>query len=1251
MGGAVAQTYPDQLDILRGFDTTPQIELVLDTSGSMGDTMEAVCNFYRNTELADPSDDMSRLDLVKAVLTGCETADDGLLDTWAESVVFAVREFGSNNTMNPADAAPRIDVRYQFGESGLTDAEGIPIGSRLNVVEDAVLGLYSQGWTPLAAAYAAAGRHFATSFDNGNSRHCRQNFIVAMTDGDGNVSTTANPAIIDFVVDQPDLTFSDTNGCYTAGGCSNYQAPFADSAARHMVRDSGGAIVDALPLVDDTELASGDTRGQPIRTYTIGFDPPGDSTFILADMAIQGEGLYYEADNYEQLATAFNNIIAEIVPRTQVAFSPGTVQSEGMFSGNFLYAPTFAPTARGNWFGTVKKHCVVPASETDLTCLFRKVGEELFINDAPVDLWTGNNELEVTTGGTGLKMFTDLFGVGGPSDPVPSNPYSYRNIVTWRPGSNGYFPVDGSPSFLNEDTRTSDRCEHFRLINKLHGFTHQVADCEGGDYSPVGFNTWAQGDSPNGSTILLKYSDECESSTSSCFVMTNSNDGMLHAFRARDGWELSAVIPGELWGTDDVAHNRLRDVMEQPTLESLKNYYFDGSMRLFHDDQNANGYIDGTEKAYLIAGLGRGGRAYYLWDVTNFNGDFASPSAPAPRPLMVDEATGFKHLRETWAAPWLGLMRMGANFHPVGVFASGHQRQLDRDTAAFATLERGLEPATTDSESSPYSQSCTDFGLDAVLCEPEIPPTGCFACDNASPSAGGCPPVAPPATMYCYDWPGWAGTSSAAPFDNGQPGGHNITFGPFVWSTPLQEAEAYRVVFSRFELQANDYLEFLDANQGLIGRLEANGIGDTCAGASVCSPWIYSSEFYVRLVSDGVDTSNVTGWDVQSVDVIRRNRHTAARDANSSQPLPSDLTRPTVYFVNLDSWANLPAFGERPVGADNRQADALMVRVTSDCETVEPGEICIDADDQPDLANFYCPVSTEISVYTEGNVFRTAYFGTECGGIWKIDQHPNPAVGWTVQRILRLNRADSSGRIIHNQRSQDYRKIFTRLELVLSRCNGARSIGVYFGSGNLQRPASENQLQDQNITRFSNTGQGPFDGDVIGVVWDSEVLPRPPTGLSLEDLENVTDVTEVADTTAGNGANGFFIELPAHEKMVRNPVVFDGIATFKTYHPVAQATECVSALGAETIYQFDNCNAAPFVDTYDSGTVVGDNTSDRITWRGETDIGGGLLVYTPASGKPFLSPPDTDPATRADLPSRPNRRAMRVYLWRTFVDG
>ena len=174
-----------------------------------------------------------------------------------------------------------------------------------------------------------------------------------------------------------------------------------------------------------------------------------------------------------------------------------------------------------------------------------------------------------------------------------------------------------------------------------------------------------------------------------------------------------------------------------------------------------------------------------------------------------------------------------------------------------------------DSETSPHAVSCTSLGIDPAVCEPPFPAAGCTPC--ATVNSVGCPPVNPPFTAYCYDWPGYQGDGDFAPFDNGQPVGHDLVFGPFRLSNEQERGAAYRIVFSRFELQPNDYMEFLDERRNVIGRISGNAIGSrTPCPQQACSPWIYSPAFYVRLVTDGIDSTSVTAWEVRNVEILRQ---------------------------------------------------------------------------------------------------------------------------------------------------------------------------------------------------------------------------------------------------------------------------------------------------------------------------------------------------------------------------------------------
>src|SRR5205823_3455007 len=132
------------------------------------------------------------------------------------------------------------------------------------------------------------------------------------------------------------------------------------------------------------------------------------------------------------------------------------------------------------------------------------------------------------------------------------------------------------------------------------------------------------------------------------------NDGLLHFLDTASGEEVSAVIPASLWKPNNIARDVLRNINDQPATNVPHRVYLDGEIRLFHYDSNGDQIINNNEKAYLVFGLGRGGRAYYMINVSQFNGVPDATNNP-PLPIFPTAGTAFQELQATWAAPWLGI--------------------------------------------------------------------------------------------------------------------------------------------------------------------------------------------------------------------------------------------------------------------------------------------------------------------------------------------------------------------------------------------------------------------------------------------------------------------------------------------------------------------------------------------------------------------------------------------------------------------
>jgi hypothetical protein len=220
---------------------------------------------------------------------------------------------------------------------------------------------------------------------------------------------------------------------------------------------------------------------------------------------------------------------------------------------------------------------------------------------------------------------------------------------------------------------------------------------------------------------------------------------------------------------------------------------------------------------------------------------------------------------------------------------------------------------------------------------------------------------------------------------------------------------------------------------------------------------------------------------------------------------------------------------------------------------------------------------------------------------------------------------------------------------------------VYFGTGNIQRPAAIpdtrpgappstvlRNLRDSSISGIQGNQERSWEADVLGVVWDSPDVPAG--GYELSELANVTTTPEV-DPRSERGQRGFFIELDEEEKVLRPPLVFDGVAFFQTYQPIRPATECEDAVGQSFTYAFENCSAEPVT----TQTTPGGDPDRRIRSNPDSFIGRGLsvLVPDPGEGDEMVMGGDMTPGEAADLQSEMEEEpqgGVRLLMWRVNLD-
>lgn len=1137
--------YPDALDHLRAGDVVPQVALLLDRSCSMGEAGPTsncswFANIYNSGSLA-----FNKNEQLKAVLTGCLTSTDGILDTWADRVNFSMYEFGSGTTMRAA------------------------FGSTLPQLEAAALALPVTGSTYMSQGLKDTGVYFNTYFNDSNTKDCRPNFIVMLSDGNPNGGSA---------------TFNhECTAPVESKTVSSSQPWFgSDYLYRH------------------PDLLCSVTGNQNIRTYTIGLGAPGSfNPANLQNIADYGGGEYYYASDSAELSSAFTNIIGTIVSKSALFFAPIAIQTESMFAENWAYTASFKPQSGGPWRGTVKKYCVVPPVKKDgsydssvTTCLFASPdGKKLETNPSAEDQYTGIASLAADIGGAGEVILDQL---GTTAGGAPAAPYwGHRKLYTWREGVAAYVPV--TPNDLTAEDTWTNGCQHAKLINFLHGYTFD-ADCDTGD--PIAAASWPLGDPVGFSPVLLKYGACHDSSGNAiagrCYVVAGMNDGILHILDAATGVETSGLVPAELWKPGDVPRSILRDIFDQPGLSFTHRYYVDGDARLFHADTNADGIIQPTETASLIFGLGRGGRAYYLLPVNKLSGGVVSAANNPIAPLLPTEGTPFDQLGDTWAAPWLGMIEEAGVSRPVAVFGSGHLPNLDFVAETSGGGGGGGGGGSPPAVDLGLAQDGLCAGSNGLADQNGYPTTWCDAA-----WISGCKGTA---SKPCYD-------SAGTPLDLATP--------PLQYNDGVYTTAALRLYFKDFDLGSGDKLRLEDSQGNLIA---------TYTGTSLkkkWSDWVYDDKVVLRLVTDGVDSKNL-GYRLEKVQWVPGVPVSVGGGGGGTGPGPDPEFElgvdhhPSLYFLDVDRWngATRTGFAAAVTG------DGLFHRFTNQCTAAE-GTRCSDVDDFPDLANFVCPISAEISGYTEGGVARAFYFGDECAQLWKAWQ--DTVTGkWKIRRLINLN----NGKVAVDK---DHRKIFRRLDLVLSGCPGREVIGVYFGTGDIQRPTAKDELTDPAAT----------DGkDLLGVLWDYSGLPA---GLTDQDLADVTNDDQLeAPQIWASGKFGWRYHLKANERMLRDPLVFDRVAYFKTYEPTNAAGECGGGSGVDRIYALESCSAAAEIDVNGNGTR---SIDERQVWNGETEIGGGLFFFTPKDSPVLVSHADITKKQDASLNTRSHRRP-KLFLWR-----
>jgi len=536
-----------------------------------------------------------------------------------------------------------------------------------------VNGLSPGGYTPLAETMYEAARYFrgegvefgnnttpgtnhagvldpadTSSYKTPIEYQCQQNSIVMLTDGDPTYDSDADTQI---------QALPDFNS--VAGNCAFSSDDCLDEVAHYLHE------YDQNSTLDDN---------QNVTSYMIGFHT--DQT-LLKDAARKGGGSYYTAKSSSELATAFTQILTEVLSVNTTFVAPAVPVNafNRLTHRDELYYALFRPDRSPQWAGNLKRYQLygdpsVISGVNNAPAVDPSTG---FFSDTSTSFWTqaidAPDGKDVALGGAASKLT------------VGRTVYTYTDPIA---------PANVSLSASQHQFHESNTA----LTQALLGIGSQTSAyrtellqwSRGVDINDVdedGSTTDARrqmGDPLHSNPVVLNYGGTISSPDSTLFVSTN--EGFLHAFNTTDGSEVFSFIPQELLPNLDILYAN--------SGASSHPYGLDGPLTIWSNDANHNGVLQDSsgvtesgEHAYLYAGMRRGGKNYYALDVTNRN-------SPVLKWMIRGGQGNYTELAQTWSRPQLARIKSSGVAKTVMFFGGGYDVNQDTVNAGVDSEGRAL---------------------------------------------------------------------------------------------------------------------------------------------------------------------------------------------------------------------------------------------------------------------------------------------------------------------------------------------------------------------------------------------------------------------------------------------------------------------------------------------------------------------------------------------------------------------------------
>lgn len=407
--------------------------------------------------------------------------------------------------------------------------------------------------------------------------------------------------------------------------------------------------------------------------------------------AVNGRGTYFSANNPQSLMLSLDKALSAINARNGASAAAATSSLEPIQNDNFVFVALYRTV---KWDGDLKAFEIDPVtgkiSSTTLWSAQEKldtqVGSASLGNDGrTIYMYSGTaaSKLRLFTYSNltaeGKNGFFDSMCGASPKLSQCSEPtlnltatqkgmISGENLVKYLRGQSNYEDQSGNTDRLYRDREHTlgDIISAVPVYLKTPPFK----------YADFGYGTFVTANKDRAATVFVA-----------------ANDGMLHAFNAVTGEERWAFVPTavleKLYKLADINYGQNHD------------FFVDGSPTVA-DICTANcNTASATWKTILIGGLNKGGRAYYVLDVTD-------PTTPKGLWEFTDDDLGLSFgnpvVTKNKAGTWVILFGSGYNNASPGD-GNGHLFVVNATTGAL------IDKIPTLENSNPVGSTTTPSGL------------------------------------------------------------------------------------------------------------------------------------------------------------------------------------------------------------------------------------------------------------------------------------------------------------------------------------------------------------------------------------------------------------------------------------------------------------------------------------------------------------------------------------------------------------